>query len=314
MKVLITGATGFVGAAVIERLSREADLSLRLATRGRAVRTIGISEVIVTGDIDGRTEWGRALEGVDAVIHLAARVHQVADAARDPLAEFRRVNVDGTVRLARAAASAGVRRLVFLSTLKVHGEEGSFSEQDAPAPTDPYAISKHEAEASLRSIAATDALGVVVIRPPLVYGEGVRANFRSLMRAVARGVPLPFGGVRNSRSLLGVDNLADLVAVALVHPHAAGQTFLASDGEDVSTPELVRRLARAMGRPARLLNLPRSLLQAMATAAGRADAMRRLTGSLQADSTKARTHLGWVPPLSLDEGLRRAVAGVRETA
>lgn len=316
MKVLITGAAGLVGTALISRLSDDPGVTMRLAARRGAIgatkatkATMAI-ESIVTGDIDGGTDWARALDGVDAVVHLAARVHQMADAARDPLTEFRRVNTEGTTRLARAAAAAGVARFVFLSTLKVHGESGVFNERHAPVPADPYAISKCEAEESLRSVAASDALDVVIIRPALVYGEGVRANFHSLMRAVARGVPLPFGAVDNRRSLIGVQNLADLIATTLANPHAAGETFLASDGDDVSTPELVRRIAHAMGRPARLVRVPPSMLRAMAAIVGKADAMGRLTGSLAVDSVKAWTHLGWQPPLTLDEGLKLAVAGV----
>jgi nucleoside-diphosphate-sugar epimerase len=228
--------------------------------------------------------------------------------SRDALEQFRRVNVAGTLDLARQSAAAGVRRFVFLSSVKVNGEAGCYTESDAAAPGDAYAISKHEAEVGLREIGAATRMEIVIIRPPLVYGPGARANFGALVRAVARGVPLPFGRVDNRRSLVGLDNLVDFILTCATHPAAAHETFLVSDGEDLSTADLVRRMGRAMGRPARLLPIPPALLMHAATLLGRRDLAGRLLGSLQVDITKAKRQLGWTPPVSVDEGLRRAVA------
>jgi nucleoside-diphosphate-sugar epimerase len=281
----------------------------------------GVTQV-TTGDISAQTDWKQALVGVDVLVHLAARVHVMRDAAADPLAEFRRVNVQGTLNLAWQAAAAGVKRFVFLSSVKVNGEatsaphpsprpEGArerFREDDEPAPQDPYGISKMEAEAGLRDLAAQTGMEVVIIRPPLVYGPGVKANFAALMRAVQRGWPLPLGAVHNQRSLVALDNLVDFIVTCLSHPQAANQTFLVSDGHDLSTTELVRGLAHAAGVSARLLPVPVWALQAGAALLGKGDAVQRLCGNLQVDISKARSLLGWLPPVSVDEGLRRAMA------
>jgi nucleoside-diphosphate-sugar epimerase len=248
---------------------------------------------------------------VDAIVHLAARVHVMRDTAADPLAEFRRVNLDGTISLASQAAAAGVRRFVYVSSAKVNGEAGIYSEDDPPAPEDAYSISKHEAEVGLRQIASASKMEAVIIRPPLVYGPGVRANFQQLMRAVAFGIPLPLGAVHNLRSLIGVDNLVDFMLTCLEHPAAAGETFLVSDGEDLSTTDLVRRIARAMDRSPRLVPVPASALMAAAAVIGRGNAARRVLGTLRLDITKARQRLGWTAPVMLDEGLRRTVAALR---
>jgi nucleoside-diphosphate-sugar epimerase len=233
------------------------------------------------------------------------------DTATDPLAAFRTVNVDGTLNLARQAAASGVKRFVFISSVKVNGESTepghAFSEADAPNPQDAYGQSKHEAEQGLRQIAYDTGIEVVIIRPPLVYGPRVKANFAALMRAVQRGWPLPLGAVHNQRSLVALDNMVDLIVTCITHPQAANQTFLVSDGEDLSTPDLIRRMARAMSRPARLLPVPKSVLMAAATILGKRDMAQRLCGDLQVDISKARTLLGWNPPISVDEGLRRAV-------
>ena len=266
---------------------------------------------IVTGDLNSSTDWSIALEGVSVLVHNAARVHVMNNTAAGPLVEFRAVNVDGTLNLARQAAAAGVKRFVFVSSVKVNGESTlpgrAFTEADAPNPQDAYGQSKHEAEQGLRQISADTGMEVVIIRPPLVYGPGVKANFAALMRAVQRAWPLPLGAVHNQRSLVALDNLVDFIITCITHPQAANQTFLASDGHDLSTTELVRGMARAAGVPARLLPVPVLALQLGATLLGKGVAVQRLCGNLQVDIFKARSLLGWLPPVSVEEGFRRAV-------
>jgi nucleoside-diphosphate-sugar epimerase len=264
----------------------------------------GELETVATGDIGATTEWAAALEGVDAVVHLAARVHMTKETIEDPDAAYRRVNSAGTARLAGLAASAGVRRFVYLSSVKIHGEgrETPYREDDPPSPRDAYGISKWEAEQALRSYG--NRLEPVVLRPPLVYGPGVRANFLQLLRLVRRQVPLPLASVRNRRSLVYVGNLADAVTACLTHPDAARQTFLVSDGEDVSTPDLVRRLAVALGRSARLFPFPPSVVRAAARLLGCQNATERLLGSLTVDSSRIRAALGWTCPYTMFQGLK----------
>ena len=234
------------------------------------------------------------------------------ETAADPLAEFRRANVESTMRLARQAAEAGVKRFVFMSSVKVNGESTlighAFTEEDIPAPQDAYGQSKNEAEIGLRQLAAETGMEVVIIRPPLIYGPGVKANFAALMRAVQRGWPLPLGAIHNQRSLVALDNLVDFILTCLSHPDAAQQTFLVSDGHDLSTTELVRGMARAAGVASRILPIPAWILQTAASLLGKGAAAQRLCGNLQIDISKARTHLGWRPPISVDEGLRRVIA------
>jgi len=315
----VTGATGFLGAALLQQLaSQQAAVSgaaaYRLSGISRHAPAKEIAGVgyVPLGDLTGRVDWPAALSGVEVVVHTAARVHMMADAVANPLAEFRRVNVEVSLRLAREAAAVGVRRFVFISSVKVNGEASlagqPFTEQDAVGPQDDYGISKMEAEQGLRQIAADTDMEVVIIRPPLVYGSGVRANFAALMRAVQRGWPLPLGAVQNKRSLVALDNLVDFIITCINHPQAANQTFLVSDGQDLSTTDLVRGMAHAAGVPARLLPVPVWALQAGATLLGKGDAVQRLCGNLQVDISKARSLLGWVPPVSLQEGLRRAMA------
>jgi UDP-glucose 4-epimerase len=271
-----------------------------------------LAPAVQVGDLDAQTDWSAALAGVNAVVHTAARVHVMQEVAADPLAEFRRVNVQGTLNLARQAAQAGVRRLVFISSVKVNGEATlaghPFTAQDMPAPLDAYGISKHEAEEGLRNIALSAAMDVAIIRPPLVYGPGVKANFAALMRAVQRGWPLPLGSIHNQRSLVGLDNLIDLIAVCLVHPNAANQTFVVSDGHDLSTAELVQNLARAAGVSARLWPVPVWMLRAGAALLGRSAAVQRLCGNLQVDISRTQTLLDWTPPVPAETGFRRAFA------
>lgn len=309
--ILVTGATGFVGNAVVQRLLAE-DNSQCVAVAVRRDNQLWSDRVVtrVMGDLEPSTDWSAVLEGISTVVHCAARVHVMADTAEDPLTEFRRINVQGTLNLARQATGAGVRRFVFVSSIKVNGEAtqpgSSFTADDVPAPLDAYGVSKMEAEQGLRELEAETGMEVVIIRPPLVYGLGVKANFSTMMRWLRRGVPLPLGAVHNQRSLVALDNLIDLIVTCLTHPAAANQTFLVSDGEDVSTTELLRRMGKAMGHPARLIPVPASWLKLAAALVGKQDVAQRLCGSLQVDIEKTRRLLDWTPPLSLDEGLRRA--------
>lgn len=298
---LVTGATGFIGSALLAALQGHA---VHRALRQPAVDALPGD--IVVGDIGPDTDWDNALAGVDCVVHLAARTHVLEEDAADPLAAYRRINVEATRRLAQQAAAAGVRRFVFLSSIKVNGEvtpEQPFTETAAPAPQDAYGISKREAEDVLRDIAARSTMELVVLRPPLVHGPGVKGNFLRLLQLIACGLPLPLASVRNRRSLIHVVNLADAIVACMDAPAAAGKTFLASDGEDVSTPELIRKLAAGMGRPARLLPCPVALLELGAALIGQRDAVARLTGSLQADASLLRNTLGWRPRIPLDQGL-----------
>ena len=314
MTTLVTGANGFVGSALCARLLRDGT-AVRGAVRSLSSLPDGV-EAIAVGGLSSETDWTEALRSVRQVVHLAARVHVMNEKSTDPLAEFRQVNVEGTANLARQAAAAGVRRFVYLSSIKVNGEftqEGHpFTADDAPKPEDPYGVSKHEAEQALRQIAADTGMKVVIIRPPLVYGPGVKANFESMMRWLARGVPLPLAAVtQNRRSLVALDNLVDLIITCLSHPAAANQTFLVSDGEDLSTADLLKRMGAALGCPARLFHLPPGLLKLGAALVRKPGIYQRLCGSLQLDIAKTRQLLGWSPLVSVDEGLRRAAEGFR---
>lgn len=304
-RVLVTGANGFVGAALIRRLTAHA----RSVTGVARSSALGSPPALICV---GRYEDAAALmAGHACIVHLAARVHVMNDSAENPLTAFRAANTELTKALARAAACAGVKRFVFVSSIKVNGEETvagrSFSAADIPAPQDAYAASKMEAEQGLREIAAETGMEVVIIRPPLVYGPGVRANFAALLRAVKRGVPLPLGAIHNQRSLVALDNLLDFIETCIIHPAAANQTFLVSDGEDLSTPELVRRMAHAAGQSARLVAVPLWLLSAGARIFGKQDRLQRLCGNLQLDIAKNLDVLGWTPPVSVSQGLRLAV-------
>jgi len=315
-KVLVTGATGFVGGALVKRLAGEypagdvlAAVRLKGVVLPESVRSVFVGNLLPT------TDWRVALQGVKAVVHCAARVHVMREEVGDPLMVYRQVNVEGTLNLARQSAAAGVSRFVFVSSIKVNGEVTPpgqpFSADDEPAPLDPYGVSKLEAEQGLRELEAKTGMEVVIVRPPLVYGPGVKANFASMMRWVARGVPLPFGAIHNARSMVTLDNLVDLLVTCLKHPAAAGQTFLVSDGDDVSTSELLRRTAQAMGRKAFLLPIPTSMLEGGAALLGKRALAQRLCGSLQVDIEKTRYLLGWNPPLALDQGLKKAVKGMK---
>jgi UDP-glucose 4-epimerase len=312
----VTGATGFIGRALIDVL-REDGSAVRAAVRvcGGASEQATTATVVRIGEIGRQTDWRRALDGVEVVVHLAARVHVMRESAADPLAAFRRVNTLGTVRLAEQAVEAGVRRLVYVSTIKVNGErtEGRpFTVDDRPQPADPYARSKLEAEQALREV-QTKGLEVVVVRPPLVYGPGVKGNFHRLLDWVNRGMPLPFASVQNRRTLVGLTNLVDLLRVCLVHPAAAGQIFLAADGQSLSTPELMRCIGEALGRPARLFPVPVAMLRTAARLFGKAAECGRLCGSLEVDGSAAERLLGWRPRESVEAELARVVTSYRST-
>jgi nucleoside-diphosphate-sugar epimerase len=309
MTVLVTGASGLVGMRLCHRLMRNGQSVCAAVRSSESVAPLG--HQVVVGQINHSTDWHQALCHAKVVVHCAARVHVMHDTEADPRSAFRVVNVHGTLNLARQAAAAGVRRFVFVSSVKVNGEftmRGSaFTETDAPNPQDAYGQSKHEAEKGLRKIAVETGMEVVIIRPPLVYGPGVKANFAALMRAVQRGWPLPLGAIRNQRSLVALDNLVDFIDTCITHPQAGNQTFLVSDGQDLSTTELVRGMAQAAGVTARLLPVPVWALQAGATLLGKGDTVQRLCSDLRVDISKARYLLGWVPPISIEEGLRRIV-------
>lgn len=316
--ILVTGGTGFVGSAVLARLDADGTVPVRAAVRSAGARIAPGIDKVVVGPLAGDTDWHAALAGVSALVHCAARVHVMDDTAADPLEEFRRINVQGTLALARQAAAAGVKRFVFVSSIKVNGEMTAagkpFTADDAPAPADAYGVSKMEAEQALRALERQSGMQVVIIRPPLVYGKAVKANFAAMMRWLARGIPLPLGAIHNRRSLVALDNLVDLIVTCVRHPQAAGQTFLVSDGQDPSTTELLQRMGRAMGRPARLIPVPAACLTLGASLLGKRAVAQRLCGSLQVDIGKTRRLLDWTPPLTLDQGLKEAAKGtVRET-
>lgn len=314
--VLLTGATGFVGRFLCQRLltGGRRVLGTLLPSEQPAILVSGVEPAVVE-PLSSGTDWHGALEGVDTVIHLAARVHVMDDPAADPLGEFRKVNTEGTTKLARDAAKAGVKRLVFISSVKVNGEENNlpYSEESPANPADPYGISKWEAEIVLRQIESETGLEVVIVRPPLVYGPGVKANFFRMIQTVQRGIPLPLASITNRRSLIYVGTLVDALATCAAHPAAAGKTYLVSDGEDVSTPELIRRTAAALNIPARLFPVPLSLMRLAGTVTGKSAAVDRLTGSLTVDSSKIRQELGWTPPFTMEEGLAATAAWYTES-
>lgn len=316
-RVLITGASGFVGRAVTAHLVSLGCYKVVAVTRFDPVNPVAGAQYLPLGDLTAQNQLQPALVGIDTVVHAAARVHFLNDNTSKSVAEFERVNVELTLQLARQAAAAGVRRFVFLSSIGVNGvktEVGSaFSENDQPQPHNPYAHSKLKAELGLRQIAEDTGLEVVIIRPPLVYGPGVRANFAALMRAVQRGWPLPLGAVHNLRSMVAIDNLVDFIITCMTHPQASNQTFLVSDGNDVSSADLVRKLAQMMGVRTRLLSVPEPVLWIAGKVLGNSDVIQRVCGSLRVDISKARRLLDWRPPVSMDEGLSRAVAGMQSS-
>jgi nucleoside-diphosphate-sugar epimerase len=311
--ILVTGANGFVGSSLTRRLIRDSAIDVVAAVRSSANPICSNLNVIAVGDLSPTNDWSQALAGVTMIVHTAARVHIIRNHDANPLAEYRFTNVEGTLNLARQAARSGVKRFVFISSIKVNGEQTfgltAYTPDDVPSPRDPYAISKMEAEYGLRDLAMEGGMDVVIVRPPLVYGTGAKANFRALMLWLHRGIPLPLGAIHNLRSLVALDNLVDMLVTCLMHPLARNQTFLVSDDEDVSTTELLTRLARALNRSARLIPVPERLLTLVATLLGGKSLSQRLCGSLRVDISKTRRLLGWSPVVTVDEGLRRAAEG-----
>lgn len=305
-KILVTGATGFVGRALCAEIERRG-WDVRRVSRAGGGSSLGL------GELDGRTDWSDVLTGRDAVVHLAARVHRTGRAEASDTAAFMTTNRDAAIKLAEDAARSGVRRVVFLSTIKVNGEgrAAPYTVEDAPAPVGAYATSKWEAEQGLVDVAARTGLEVVNIRPPLVYGPGVGGNFRGLVRLVRRGLPLPLASVRNSRSLIGVTNLASAICTALEHPVAAGRTYLVSDQHDLSVPELIQTIARAADVPARLFPFSPSLLRLASALVGREHAFQQVAGSLTVDSSLISRELGWRPVRSVDEELAAMMTALR---
>ncbi|GAA0789266.1 UDP-glucose 4-epimerase family protein [Marinobacterium sediminicola] len=305
VNILLTGATGFLGNRLATALQSKSDVNLTAAVR-RPVESLAANIVEVQG-LDVSTDWSAALINQQVVIHAAARAHIMKDEVADPLAEYRRVNVEGTLNLAHQAAATGVQRFIFISSIGVNGNINTkpFTEDDTPNPAELYAQSKWEAEQGLWEIQRETGMELVIIRPPLVYGPNAPGNFGNLMRWVEKGVPLPLGAIHNQRSFVAVDNLVDLIITCIDHPAAANQVFLVGDGQDLSTTELLRGVAKAMGKPYRLIPVPASMLKLGATMLGKKSVAQRLLGSLQVDISKARNLLGWEPPVSVEEGLKR---------
>jgi nucleoside-diphosphate-sugar epimerase len=311
MKYLITGANGFLGSAIVERLNIEPNAELHLAVR-RFNNTSFKGGYIHTGlDLQDLDNWDVALFDVDVVIHAAARVHMVIDPAINPLHEYRLLNTMATLKLAKKSAAAGVKRFVYISSIKVNGEEtlggGKFAPEDAPNPLDDYAISKHEAEEGLMRISKESNMEVVIVRPVLVYGPGVKGNFLSLINYIYKEIPIPLGLVKNFRSIVSTDNLIDFILRCTWHPAAANQIFLISDGEDLSTPQLINHISSAMEVKSRLINIPLWLLVISLRLIGREGYSRRLFNSLQVDISKSRKLLGWSPPATIDESLAKTI-------
>jgi len=307
-KVLLTGSTGFVGSVLLSELTTLP--GFRVISAVRSVVPPASDDVVVVGNIDGTTDYSSALSGVNVVVHAAARAHIMRDEVADPLVEFRKVNVEGTLNLAKQTVAAGVKRFVFISSIGVHGLNSTrpFKETDIEAPHDAYAISKYEAEQGLRKLATETGLEVVIIRPPLVYGGSAPGNFRSLINLASKPIPLPFASVNNKRSMVYVGNLVDLIVRCIHHPSAANETFLVSDGNDVSLRSLLTMMRLAMGRSACLVPVPVGLFKLAGALTGKRGVVDRLVGDLQVDSSKARTLLEWVPPFTVEQGIAATVA------
>jgi nucleoside-diphosphate-sugar epimerase len=306
MKLLLTGASGFVGKVLCDSLLLN-NHEIAVASRNKSIDDRRVKTVFISA-LDGETAWEDSLKGIEAVVHLAARAHVLAETSLKPLDEFRKVNTQGTLHLANCAAKAGVKRFVFLSSIGVNGNKSTtpFNESSAPQPVEPYALSKLETEEGLRKIADDTGMEFVIVRPPLVYGPNCPGNFLALLRLVYRGIPLPFGTINNKRSLIGVHNLTDFLVQCVERSEAANKTFLIADDMDISTPDLMRVLAKAMSRPAFLFPMPYQLLYATAVLVGKASVLDKVSGTLQVDSSFARKTLGWNQPFPLYQGLEDA--------
>lgn len=306
MKLLLTGGNGFVGSRLRFMLEQRGEIALTLSVRSSKSSSTG--SVIQIEDLSSNTYWGDALLGQQVVIHTAAKSDMMNEIDANALVAYRKVNVEGTLNLAEQAARAGVKRFIFISSIKVNGEltaDTAFSQADPPNFKGPYGQSKFEAEQGLWNIAKETGLEITIIRPPLIYGPGVKGNFKSLLSLVERRLPLPLRGVQNLRSMVAVDNLADLIITCINHPNAANRVFLVSDGHDISTPELLSRLGSVAGKPARLFPMPPALLRMGARILGQQSIADRLLRSLQVDITHTKKTLNWTPPISVEEGLRR---------
>jgi len=314
-QLLVTGGSGFIGQSLLRKLSLYPELRLFTLMRGHNP-TLPKGIVQIQGSFLDVSAKAIGLSDIDVVVHTAALIHKTNGSSSDLLSEFRKVNVEGTLNLARKAAKSGVRRFIFISSIKVNGEftlpGKPFTPYDQFSPQDFYSVSKCEAEIGLYSLAEKTGMEVVIIRPPLVYGPGVKGNFSSILRILKKGIPLPLGAVHNKRSLVALDNLLDLIVTCIDHPNAANQTFLAGDGDDLSTTELLQRLGKGLGQSPRLIPIPVGLLTFVAVLLGKRTMAQRLCGSLQVDISKAREMLDWVPPITVDEGIRRAVEGFND--
>jgi UDP-N-acetyl-alpha-D-quinovosamine dehydrogenase len=313
MKVLVTGGTGFVGSAILDNLqSMSCDL-IATIRNPQAILPTGVSPAMI-GNLEEFIDYSDILTGVDVVVHAAARVHMMKESEADPLLEYRKVNVEGTLNLAAQCLKAGVKRFIFLSSVKVNGETtkpgAAFCETDEYIPTDPYGLSKYEAEQGLMKLTRNSDMEYVIIRPVLVYGPGVKANFERMMKWISRGFPLPLGAIHNKRSLLALNNLVDFVSVCIAHPDAANQIFMLSDNRDLSTPQLLKILGNELEKPVRLIPVPEGWLVLAARLIGRSDLAQRLCGSMQVDIQKARDRLGWEPPQSPEEALKETARGL----
>lgn len=312
MKILLTGANGFIGKSLCQRLLDERNNIVAPVRSPNSLVNDDLIQAVHITSLHDDIDWSEMLRGVEVVVHLASRVHVMNDSSKDPLDEYRKINVDATLDLACKAAIAGVKRFIFISSIKVNGESTllnhPFTEEDIPKPVDPYGISKLEAENGLFQMAKETGMEVVCIRPPLVYGPGVKANFLSMMWWLHKGIPLPFGAIQNKRSLIALDNLVDLILICVDHPAAANQVFLAGDGDDLSTTELLQRVAGVLSKPSwRLLPVPHKFLETGLEMVGKRDLAKRLCGSLQVDISKAKKLLNWVPPVSVNKGVQKTV-------
>jgi UDP-glucose 4-epimerase len=316
MRVMITGSSGFVGTKLVKVLADKDGIDILAATRHEPTDCPTPVTILKNCHISAEMDWKAYLSNVNVVIHTAARVHIMDDRTPDPMAAFRAVNVQGTMRLAEQAAEMGVQRFIFLSSVKVNGEETSdgdaYTADQDPAPADPYGVSKMEAESQLRTLAERSGMEVVIIRPVLVYGPGVKANFLKMMKWIDSGIPLPFGAIHNSRSLVALDNLVDLIVLCIDHPKAANQTFMVSDGEDLSSTELMRRIARALNKPDRLFPVPGGLLKQSIRLIGKPHLSQRLCGSLKVDIHKTLDILDWKPIVTVESALKEVAAYFQE--